>query len=92
MATSNVFVIPAAHVQQQPGVGLGNPLDFNLNHNYFDTLLNGLGLFMNPSNGCGRAPRGLADGFPLNNSGTGVGSPIMHTGPNFSCRGCNFQM
>lgn len=96
MGTNNVFVIPAAHMQQQqqPGVGFGNLGNWNLNQNNLNMLLNGLGLAMNSGNLCGGAPMGLAGGFPMNLAGAGGGMGGMPTnsGPNFSCRGCNFHM
>lgn len=94
MGANNVFVIPAAHMQQQqqqPGAGLGN---WNVNQNSLNMLLNALGLTMNPSNGCGGVPMGLAGGTPLNLAGVcgGMGGVALNNGAPFSCRGCNFQM
>lgn len=95
MGTNNVFVMPAAHVQQQqqPGGGFGNLGNFNPNQNNLNMFLNGLGLAMGSNNGCGGVPVGLQGGFPLNDLGVGIGGPAVNGGGlNFSCRGCNFQM
>lgn len=85
MGANNVFVIPAAPIQQQPS---GGPAPFgtfnNLHLNNLNMFLSELGVAMGSNNGCGGDPVGGGFGGPAVNSGNG--------GYNFSCGGCNFQL
>lgn len=101
MGTNNVFVIPAAHVQQQqqqqqqPQAAAGLAGANNLNN--INMFLNGLGLALggasNVSAGCGGGGLNLPPGFGLPGSGAGVAQVNLNNG-GFSCAACcnHFRM
>lgn len=94
MGTNNVFVIPTAHMQQQPvGVSSGGLGNLNLNNNNLNMFLSGLGLALGATNsGCGAGVNSPAAGFSLPAFGAGFGGQVSQAGPSFSCNRCNFQM